>query len=659
MAEETIILNFEVDQSKAIKDLEKTEAAILDLKKEQAELNKEYKAGTISQEQYVRENLKLQQSLKKENDQKRTLNRLIETESNSRNALKLRVSQLTKEYDNLNTETAEGAKRADQLQKELTDLNNTINKSSKSAGLFKDQIGNYPAALGDAAKSINIAGVSIGDITTKLASFLNPATAAVGIITALGGLYASSGAGARDMSSAQNQLTAAIKFSTNAFGEFIDVASGGDGTGDKGIFSQLVSSLLQRINPALAAVAELSDQALKSLRDLELAQLEAQRFAKQQLDLAEEQRRLRDAEDLSFEDRLKAAYSVQQFIDARETELVRVQQDRLKSLQTLLALDKNNLDLKKEIKQTEFEIADIQEDSQGKRTEALNGIIALEKEMLEIERQRAYIAKRSGRSGQAEQEILQGQDFDKDFNPFGEAGDEFRKDSRVDKIEQEQIDATAKIANAQLEIWRKAYEDDLESKRKYNELKVQSEEQTVRALGNITGEASELFDESTHAYRVLASASALISTYASAQKAYESLVAIPFAGPGLAAAAAAVAVAQGLARVAAINGVQFAEGGYTGDGAKYDVAGVVHKGEYVTPKRVVESPSAKPHLAALERMRTGYADGGFVANTNTFDANQSLAMMNAIKMLPPPVVGVKEITRKQKAVEVKEHVSRR
>lgn len=648
MAEETIILNFEVDQSKAIKDLEKTESAILDLKKEQAELNKEYKAGTISQEQYVQENIKLQQSLKKENDQKRTLNRLIETESNSRNALKLRVSQLTKEYDNLNTETAEGAKRADQLQKELTDLNNTINKSSKSAGLFKDQIGNYPAALGDAAKSINIAGVSIGDITTKLASFLNPATAAVGIITALGGLYASSGAGARDMASAQNQLTAAIKFSTNAFGEFIDVASGGDGTGDKGIFSQLVSSLLQRIDPALAAVAELSDQALKSLRDLELAQLEAQRFAKQQLDLAEEQRRLRDAEDLSFEDRLKAAYSVQQFIDARETELVRVQQDRLKSLQTLLALDKNNLDLKKEIKQTEFEIADIQEDSQGKRTEALNGIIALEKEMLEIERQRAYIAKRSGRSGQAEQEILQG-------GANVPTGDEFLQQTGAEAQIEGTIDLNEQIAR----INEEAYQRDLESKRKYNELKVQSEEQTVRALGNITGEASELFDQSTDAYQVLASASALISTYASAQKAYESLVAIPFAGPGLAAAAAAVAVAQGLARVAAINGVQFAEGGYTGDGAKYDVAGVVHKGEYVTPKRVVESPSAKPHLAALERMRTGYADGGFVANTNTFDANQSLAMMNAIKMLPPPVVGVKEITRKQKAVEVKEHVSRR
>jgi len=110
--------------------------------------------------------------------------------------------------------------------------------------------------------------------------------------------------------------------------------------------------------------------------------------------------------------------------------------------------------------------------------------------------------------------------------------------------------------------------------------------------------------------------------------------------------------------VAKINGIEFAEGGYTGPGAKYDVAGVVHKGEYVAPKNIVESPAAQPHIKALERMRTGYADGGFVTNQNIAASQQSLIMANAIRMMPQPVVSVVDINRGQKGVAVKESISR-
>src|SRR5688572_5234021 len=207
MAEETVILNLQVDQAKAITDLQKTEKAILNLKEEQKELSAEYRKGTISQDQYVKENIKLQNSLKAENNQKKVLIRSIETESNSRNALKQKVSQLTKEYDNLNLETAEGIKQADKLEKELASLNSQLTKGDKAAGLFKNQIGNYPGQFAEAAKSINVAGVSVGGITSQLAAFANPATAAVGVLTALGSAYARSTIGAKDLEFAQNQLS--------------------------------------------------------------------------------------------------------------------------------------------------------------------------------------------------------------------------------------------------------------------------------------------------------------------------------------------------------------------------------------------------------------------------------------------------------------------
>lgn len=62
----------------------------------------------------------------------------------------------------------------------------------------------------------------------------------------------------------------------------------------------------------------------------------------------------------------------------------------------------------------------------------------------------------------------------------------------------------------------------------------------------------------------------------------------------------------------------FAEGGYTGDGGKYEAAGVVHKGEYVFDA----ASTRKIGVGALNRMR-GYADGGYVG------ANASLPDMGA------------------------------
>ena len=55
----------------------------------------------------------------------------------------------------------------------------------------------------------------------------------------------------------------------------------------------------------------------------------------------------------------------------------------------------------------------------------------------------------------------------------------------------------------------------------------------------------------------------------------------------------------------------FAEGGYTGSGGKYEPAGIVHKGEYVVPSRIVKK---YPELiAVLENIRLkGYAEGGLV-----------------------------------------------
>lgn len=67
-----------------------------------------------------------------------------------------------------------------------------------------------------------------------------------------------------------------------------------------------------------------------------------------------------------------------------------------------------------------------------------------------------------------------------------------------------------------------------------------------------------------------------------------------------------------LATIFKVIGGGFADGGYTGDGGKYETAGIVHKGEYVMPQKVVQRVGVD-RLAGLHRAALrGYSDGGLV-----------------------------------------------
>jgi hypothetical protein len=77
---------------------------------------------------------------------------------------------------------------------------------------------------------------------------------------------------------------------------------------------------------------------------------------------------------------------------------------------------------------------------------------------------------------------------------------------------------------------------------------------------------------------------------------------------------AGIFAAMGAAQIALIAATPtYAEGGFTGEGGKYEPAGVVHKGEYVVPQHVMRKSNAIPMIQTLESMRlNGYAEGGMV-----------------------------------------------
>jgi TP901 family phage tail tape measure protein len=79
--------------------------------------------------------------------------------------------------------------------------------------------------------------------------------------------------------------------------------------------------------------------------------------------------------------------------------------------------------------------------------------------------------------------------------------------------------------------------------------------------------------------------------------------------------------------VSGSSGGGYSEGGYTGPGGRYEVAGVVHKGEYVVPQPEMNNPKvidAVSTIEAIRRQRTSanplpqnpgeYAEGGYVTS---------------------------------------------
>ena len=116
----------------------------------------------------------------------------------------------------------------------------------------------------------------------------------------------------------------------------------------------------------------------------------------------------------------------------------------------------------------------------------------------------------------------------------------------------------------------------------------------------------------------------------------------------------------------------YSDGGYTGDGDRYEVAGLVHKGEYVVPKPIMDDPAVVDAVGLIEairldRMRVpaipssrGFADGGYTSESHVVSQTGIHDLIDAAKELRDAVKSVENIRAyvvyrdlERKAVEVK------
>lgn len=218
---------------------------------------------------------------------------------------------------------------------------------------------------------------------------------------------------------------------------------------------------------------------------------------------------------------------------------------------------------------------------------------------------------------------------------------------------------------------------------KFQEVKWEdmTQNQKIDLVRSGLSQAAELFNQNTAAYKAIKITETLMTTYQAAMNSYNSLSVIPIVGPVLGGIAAAAAVAAGLAQVNKIKNTKsermprYDTGGFTGSGfgisddTGHKVAGIVHDGEYVVPKFVLQDttdPTMPAVIQYLEAKRTGssFVDGGETSldsippNEATVDISEQNFQQNAVLSailfrLENPLPGI-AVLDNEEALKIKE-----
>lgn len=134
--------------------------------------------------------------------------------------------------------------------------------------------------------------------------------------------------------------------------------------------------------------------------------------------------------------------------------------------------------------------------------------------------------------------------------------------------------------------------------------------QAADMVGKIAGEQSGAYKALFVAQKAFAVASIIMNAQIAAAKAPAELTVLGGIPVG------AALLAAGYANAAMVGGMAlagFSSGGYTGDGGKFEPKGVVHGGEFVLRKEVVQLPGMRDYLEGLNKR--GYATGGYVGSS--------------------------------------------
>lgn len=626
---EEVILSFQVEQADAITEMEKMKKLIVQTKAEQKELNDAYKKGNITLDEFVKEGVRLEANLKRQQSA----------------------------YNN--------------VQKSVTGVKTQLDKLIDSNQKISKDLQKTSQSFQDVAGQINIAGTNIGSLTTRLSSFSNPATAAIGIVSALGAAYARSTIGAKDLAFAQVQLAEATTLITNQFAGLISSSEDGEG-----LFTNLLNSVgfntlnafaggplalfgvnLEKIKNQSKELALIAEQ----LEDLQRSELELRTTANDRLADNQELLTQIQAEQTTYNQKLDLSNEIITNIRRSEEEVRTNLDEQLALVTKKLESDKANeslLDAQLAIKK---EIAALEKDAE-KRVQAT---VRLQQNLNEAESKRLGGLRGQGVTDSVglSTDTKTGANFGKDTNSLVDQvsvnneivinGARYLNDA-LNKLDKDRTDNEKAQSELRLNV-----------NKAVNEAYIDSAIMVFNAASGLARQGSE--EQKILALTAIGIDTAEAIAHLTEKSEDNPLNSVTFGAAGV------IQFAAGIARILAnisaaknyISGAAAGGGDFMTNGPSLLLVGDNPGGrERVTVEPISGKGETKiygPGLMAMAgggTLTSGGDPGGVITNSLTSEANQNLATQNAIKRMAKQeiVVSVKEITRVQNKIQVKERL---
>ena len=681
-----IILDVKINASDAIKGIGDLDASIKALKADQEKLDQSFKDGEITLTEYNKQTKENSKELRAEETAFKNLTKAVDVQEGSINELRASTSALTKERNTLNLNTAEGQKRLKEINDQIDKNNLKIKENVSSLEKQKINIGNYSSALDKISPGLSglISGVE-GSTTAAKAFIATPLGAILGAIglalSALTSYFKGSEEGQRRLNEI-TQVASAIfeKFMdvVEAIGEaiynaftnpkqaLIDLvefiqnnlinrfkAFGVIIEGIKNLdFKQVANGALQLgsgVENVIGKVQNLSSEISKAV----------DKGIEQGTKIAGLQEEIRKRENQYLIDSAKVDAQVFQL---REKAITQEGDTRRKTLEEAIALEKNLGNQSIQIAEKKLALAKLELETKGNDQEAVKAVAEAEANLARVRSQGAQATIRFQKELEAlrDKELKAQEDLQKAITKAVEEGlkarsDAYKKDEEERaKKEQEAADLRKKIFQDGLKIGEQIRENNkkqAEQEAKQAQDKIKIEQLKLNATKQGLSAAQSLFKENTIAYKALASAQAIVDTYASVARALREFP-FPFN-----LVVGGLNLAAGLKAVSEINKTGFSEGGYTGPGGKYEPAGIVHKGEVVFSQADVAMMGGANRVNSMRPTFKGYADGGIVTSSTTMPINREYNIANSMRNLPPIVASWQEATTLNNKIKFKESIT--
>lgn len=155
---ETIVFQLEIDRTQAQRQLEENAVQLVKNRQELTQLRKAFREGTVSEEEFGRQSVRLTEANKDLNNESRQLNRTLAANSSTVEGLRAELARLTATANQLDV----GSDEFEQAQARIEELNTEVRAFEERRGDFRRSVGNYAQALGPLGAGFS----QLGDIIT-------------------------------------------------------------------------------------------------------------------------------------------------------------------------------------------------------------------------------------------------------------------------------------------------------------------------------------------------------------------------------------------------------------------------------------------------------------------------------------------------------------